>query len=572
MSGTNNQFLFLDNAYGELMKNELTRLKQSRKPGVVRSRDIYHQILVDHGGTEYQANDAIFKKIGTSKESGYLLGHQDRDCGSGYEGFIKHHFFCILAMLDNYYVVICVGFLAMVGKTAIYVVDIIKDVKFIVLFNGNRMDKSDSDLSGLLDVGLAAAVGFLLASEVVKMLQLYHSEGYSRAQRVFWAFLSPFQLIPILVHHFEHLLDLRLHRLCAIPELTYSQEESLTQTRSEVASVRRLKGEQRSTENVLEHLVQFILSATVLLSLDTPVPNHIFDLSNSELQFSIISSVVSIVSIIRGQVNLISTQKNGQLGLMASCLLALYMIVAIVPRALVILFSIIASYQMTVVTRWKLNYINLYFTFTTIAVVLVHILISYLIQKWLLNGKKSNLKQALWSFLSPPLFLDWDFLYRQEDFEMPIIECWRRTRNSFLLHNFTTLVGNLALGIPLYIWTKSVDYDATILTLSTVITSIVSQAILLGLGFLYFRKKHPWARILNVELAKTDDPGFGFRFLNFLKNIPCPKFLMPSQREQSTTMLETIFVKRRPRRHSIHELPVKMEVLRDVRKLRRRSI
>ena len=155
---------------------------------------------------------------------------------------------------------------------------------------------------------------------------------------------------------------------------------------------------------------------------------------------------------------------------------------------------------------------------------------------------------------------------------MPIIECWRRTRNSFLLHNFTTLVGNLALGIPLYIWTKSVDYDAIILTLSTVITSIVSQAILLGLGFLYFRKKHPWARILNVELAKTDDPGFGFRFLNFLKNIPCPKFLMPSQREQSTTMLETFYVKRRPRRHSIHELPVKMEVLRDVRKLRRRSI
>ena len=120
---------------------------------------------------------------------------------------------------------------------------------------------------------------------------------------------------------------------------------------------------------------------------------------------------------------------------------------------------------------------------------------------------------------------------------MPIPECWRRTRNSFLYHNLLTCLGNLALGIPVYIlatgrqlfnegvdwafleyadnggfdgggapplqtWAEQSDRKFSyILFLSTVIPATLSQPMLIGLGFLYFKKFHPWSCILNGELT-----------------------------------------------------------------------
>ena len=42
-----------------------------------------------------------------------------------------------------------------------------------------------------------------------------------------------------------------------------------------------------------------------------------------------------------------------------------------------------------------------------------------------------------------------------------------------------------------------------IFNLSTLTPAIVSQLILIGLGFLYFKNKHPWARILNAEFTSS---------------------------------------------------------------------
>ena len=455
---------------------------------------------MDNNGDIHKTNYDIFLKMGSCQESGYMLGHHDQDCGSGLENFIRRHFSFFLAILDNFYVVICVGYLVMVGKTAIYVIDIVKDVKFIVLFNSKRLLKSGQDISGLLDVGLAAAVGFLLASEIIKMVQMYNCRVTSKSHKVFRMLLSPLQLIPFLIHHLERELELRMCRLCAISEPTDVQEEFLTQTRNELASIRRLKGEHRSTENVLEHFVQFLLSVAVFVANATDSEKTIiFELSKSEIRFALLSTIISMFSMVRGQINLISSQKNGQLGLLATCLVAVYMVVAIFTRAIIIFISVIATYNLP---REKFhNHGHLLFIFTTVAVALLHIIFSFLIQKKLVYGTKSNLKQALWSFLSPPLFLDWEYLHRKENYEIPIPVCWRRTRSSFLYHNLLTFVGNLAFGIPIYL---SEDLWGTLLSITIVISAIVFQVILLGLGLLYFKKFHPWSRILNVELARAE--------------------------------------------------------------------
>ena len=426
-----------DNKYQRL-KNELTRLKMSRFPGAERCQAIYNELLEENGGNVERTNFIIFHKIGSCAEVGYLLGHHDRDCGSSLETFIKRHFSFILAIFENAFILICLSFFVMVGKTALYMIDIVKDVKFINLFNSKRIEKSNSDISGLLDVGLAAAIGFLVLSELFKMWQLYDiSKGAPRTQRVLLVVLSPFQVIPLLIHHYDRKLELRQHHLCAIAELNDEQMESLTETQNELTFISRLKGQHRSTENVLEHLVQFIISVAVLVG-DNVIG---IDLSNSDFRFSIVSATISMVSMVRGQINLINSQKNGQLGFLATLLLGLYMFLAVFTRALVIFFSISATYQtskyhdtyyLSEGGQRGISYAHLIFTFTTLTVALLHILISFLIQRRLLNGSRSNLKQALWSFLTTPVTLDWDFLYWQENGEMSIRECWRRSRNSFL--------------------------------------------------------------------------------------------------------------------------------------------
>ena len=159
---------------------------------------------------------------------------------------------------------------------------------------------------------------------------------------------------------------------------------------------------------------------------------------------------------------------------------------------------------------------------------------------------------------------------------MPILECWRRTRNSFLFHNLLTFIGNLALCIPLYIWNhysyhgltefydeygddffdyydNYYDYDIDNWQMQRsrflfpLILAIVTQPILLALGFLYFKKFHPWARILQAELANSH----------------------PSSSNVESEM--------RPRRHSFHGNPSKMEMQEEndplkMMKLRRRSL
>ena len=164
------------------------------------------------------------------------------------------------------------------------------------------------------------------------------------------------------------------------------------------------------------------------------------------------------------------------------------MIISIFNRVTMIFVSIVATFQNGIS--------HVTFIVTTITVAVLNIIISFLLQKWLIKGTKSNLKQALWSFLSPPLYLDWEYLHRKEGYEMPITECWRRTRNCFLFHNLLHLAGNVAFGIPVCM--IGLDFAQLIMILP-----VISQLILVGLGFKYFKKSHPWSRILNEELLQN---------------------------------------------------------------------
>ena len=504
------------------MKNELTRLKKSRKPQETKTQRVFSDLLLQNDNDIHKTNWAVFSKIGSCQESGFLLGHIDN--GNCFDNFIKRHFSFILALLDYRHVLFCLLYSLMLSKSAIYAVDIVKDVKFVIILNSVRLDRDHSNLTGLLDVAVAAAIGFLILSEIIKMIQIYHWAGTSLTSRLLRVVLSPLQLVSVLIHHYERKSYSKLRKLTTRHAIT-DTEQSLTQTRDDLTNIRSLMSEQRATENVLEHFVQFVISVAVLAANRSKSDElKIVDLSDSDFVFSVASSVISMLSMVRGQMNLISRQKNGQLGIFEMFLIGTYLTVGILTRAGIVLASIVATYHIK-----NLGLAHILFIVVTLTVALLHIIFSFLVQKWLLNGKMSSLKQSLWSFLSPPLYLDWEHLYRKyrrDDIEMPIPKCLKHTMKCFYLHNILTLVGNIALGIPVFICAyyempfqavndnyadglRYVKMLSFITTLCTLILAVLSQVVQIGLGYLYLNSAHPWARILNVELAKTGQDGAG---------------------------------------------------------------
>ena len=139
-SYTTSVIFFTDEETNETcLKNELTRLRLSSKPGASDTRKIFEKLLDEHHKEEHTVNLDVFNRsIGSSAEAGYLLSHWDRDCGSGVETFVKSKLPFISAFQSNCFYLIWIGFFIMVGKTTLYILDFVKDVRFIVLFNGKR--------------------------------------------------------------------------------------------------------------------------------------------------------------------------------------------------------------------------------------------------------------------------------------------------------------------------------------------------------------------------------------------------------------------------------------------------
>ena len=503
----------------------------------------------------------IFNRMGTCDEVSYLLTHWDAGCVSAFDTFVKSKFPSFFSVICSFSFIVWVGYFVMMGKSTIYILDFAKDVLFIVLLNNKRVPV----YAEFVTVLVVMAIALMIASEAFKVYQLFESKRTPKSHWVLRMILSPFQLLPVVAHHLERKLELRQHQLCAISDRTIQQEISLAKTTNELNCNRRMRGEIRSTENVLEHFFQFIISLTVVIgsaSDNTLGQNEILDLSSAEIRFSLFSSVVSLFSMVRGQVGLISAKKNGHLGILAKCVLTLYMAISILVRAGIILMSISASINfiratyfaelwgktLTDVTMVFKDTSHLLFVLIIYALTIFHLIISNLIQRRFLKGTRNNLQHALWSLLSPPLFLDWDSHHiMQEDDEGHIPECWRRTKNCFLFHNFLALGGNLALGIPMYIFRSQPQIDIYFqhsleheyykcfgycgwhlgwFLLAVLAAVIVSQVVIFSLGILYFRTLHPKERILNQELSRENNntscwiPQFchirWFRQLDFL--------------------------------------------------------
>ena len=457
-------------------------MKRSRWPGRKQCQGLYEHILNANQGDVNATHMYLFNNLGTGEFTLYLLGHVYGYLGSWWECFAKKWFPCYYVLREVRIIYWSVSLFMMIFKSTLYFLDIVKDFRFLILILIPLLPAS-------MPLNVFAFTSIIL-TEGTKMIQVYF------LQRKRSPLYSP--VMPFLLHHDEFMEEIELHHLALLPNRDVEQEETFTKTRQQRIQTNLLKSELRATENVLEHLPQIVISLAMLTlkGAETDL------LTNAgKAIFFILSFALSVQSIVRGQISLISARKKGQLETEAKFLLAIYEVLAILPRlyAIVLLFS---GENLKGQEESGINYVVSFTIFGLVAS--LHILLSCAAQKLIFKEEKSLFWQALWTFLAPPLFFDWDTLYRQQEQKMTILECWSRTKYCIFIHNALTLLGNVALdrivGLGM---TKIVPGYPDLDNVIKFATLVCIHAILIGLTLLYFKRLHPWARLLNAELTKN---------------------------------------------------------------------
>ena len=466
----------------------------SRKNGKECKKEalkLFNKMKRKNSGDDQLTYKFMFKYLRSGEGAKYLLGHVDNDLGSKWERLSKRHLSLLYTLADNKIAAFSYSFLDTMFKSTIYLFDIIKDVRFIIFI-----------LIPLLPVSMplvAFAVVTLVASELAKVVQLIadtcrdtEAERPGILKQRGHALLSP--VLPVFLHHDELMQEIKLERLASINVRNSDEETAFTDTRRSQAETRLTKSELRATENFIEHFNQVVLSLSVLT---VDGAKEQMGLTEGKMLFFFLSLLVSVLSIIRGQVNLISARKNGHLGKTATFLVVLYILVAVVPRGLMFM-SLLGVILHAADLHVKCAAVAVFLT-----ICFLHILASFWLQTVILKAKKNRFRQSVWTLLLPLLFLDWDSLYFtliQEGYSMSIQECWRRNKYIIFSHNFLTLLGNIALDRDI---TGLFVKDLVSPEISTTIKFgllALSPIILIGLSFLYYRYVHAWARVLNAEL------------------------------------------------------------------------
>ena len=164
-----------------------------------------------------------------------------------------------------------------------------------------------------------------------------------------------------------------------------------------------------------------------------------------------------------------------------------------------------------------------------LAVILaLHVMASYKVLARLQLSRSKIFLHALWSLLVPPLYSEWDEQYRRSNYRLSISECWSKTKFVIVTQNLITFLGNLMLSIPAIVYLSDPDLIPTslvqtvesleidtfpldqltlslkiyrVIPLLQLILVFVSPLIMMSLTFVYYKKFHPWSRVLNVEVS-----------------------------------------------------------------------
>ena len=488
------------------MANRLTQLKHSSNPGGEECKDIYNKLLASNSNDITATELLIFTELGSGEAAEYLLSHAYDERSTCLEALRR-----MRVGTFRLFRVPCFGWFLGAVKVFVYnlifYLDVIFDVRLILFLHSIDIFEAEKMKYTL--------VACLVLSEVLKMHLLYTSEGPDLFGLHWLMRVILVPVLPAIMHYQVHKLESKIADLCTVPSRDQSQEEDLTRSRKELQKIRALKAKMRATENAWEHLPQLSFT-TWLLTFAFPQDKSRLDpilgLDEGErddtLIFISFSVLVSALSIVRGQVNLISAQLNGQLSLKAKFTLGSYISLAVLCKSCQ--FVLCHGLHFTPATGGIMFFSGLS-AFVLTSVMSFQIASVYFLQIKLLGAKRpkrgQRFQRACWSLLAPPLFLSWEDLYQQENGRKSIPECWWTTKWNFLANSAHPALGWVVLACVSLVRGSVLQDDCLMPTaalLALLLLATFGAFTSTALGFLYFKKYHPWAGLLRAELLKSN--------------------------------------------------------------------
>jgi hypothetical protein len=397
---------------------------------------------------------------------------------------------------------------------------------------------------------------------------------YSKLRKVLSILLAP--CIPGVIHYQELKHEHCLKQLvCATERLNDVMSEdwidsNFTRIRKRINVLRSLRADIRATETVLEHFSQLVILLLILTLTNTNTAkvvrmDKIFN--NNELLI-FVSTAWSFISLLRGLVSYVKASKSNYLPLLGQLVLFTYFAVSMSVRLLsIVLFftphiglfdtnyhSILGvlspntfvsrdtdqdlqrmfdngengtatyfdvEWQKVQIKEPKLFYFPSFFRLFFISLVILHIILTLFLQTKLYRDHTTKrIVQALNTMLCPPLFLDWEVIYRACKGSITIKESWRRSHKLIITHIMIHFIEHVALCIPLILFKRRIDkrneqldelfpplkdelystYIVNVLIGLGLASSFILPPIQYGLARLYFIKGHPWSRLLNAKL------------------------------------------------------------------------
>ena len=274
-------------------------------------------------------------------------------------------------------------------------------------------------------------------------------------------------------------------------------ESEILQLRNKFLSLYDLRSKFRGNERLLEHFVQLVLLATVILvdrsetrSVDT-LGKVVLD---NDFRFVVVSAGLSFISLVRGHVFFLKAKKQGQLPFKGTVLVLLYFFVGAVARVTALLLFLMPTLGLLGVLNhgltgqigmeywmvmdftpsgkvnayevWEENFkigsVSEIFTSKgttglmcalTVTILIIHVAAAHLINRKFFNLRSersfSSTNAILHTFVCPPLFLDWQNLAGGS--ADAIAASWKRSQTGLLSYVGLFAAEHLMLSVPLMV-------------------------------------------------------------------------------------------------------------------------
>ena len=465
--------------------------------------------------------------------------------------------------------------------TAIYYVDVIKDVLIAVQFKNKVFGPSMTNLS-YSDAAQNATYPFVLfmvmlsslaATEIANLCTvLFHrsTRRWRISTRVAAALLVP--AMPAILTYLEHRNKMEV--LQAVRKSSPANQTLEEPLRSQIKKLRTderrlqaVRSQLRANENFLEHFVQFSLFALVLCAEQSPtrsVQPIGKILLDENVAYVILGTGLSFLSLLRGQLAYVSTMKNGHLSVVGKAILAVYFSVSIAGRLLAMsafaapllgLFGLLKMAHMGLLpvsadliydlrqmelgrspfleAHWRplrLQHVGQMYAGPAVtalhlalpaAILTLHVAAGLALRRWV-TGSGWDRWHVLYTFVCPPVFIDWEEIYRRAADSLTIAESWRRSMTALVGYVALHAVENAALCAPLLLLRLvaseraaalreshfpllSDELETTMMTDWMLGSGLVAFIIVLPaaqiiLALIYLRHGHAWSRVISREV------------------------------------------------------------------------